>query len=86
MSVGGDGSLQWTSRSTGNIVLHSPASIPDDEIQKEIIKSVAKAAHLYEDNATDPIAVLQAKAKNNYCLKRAIVRHTLRNVRGPQMS
>jgi hypothetical protein len=37
--------------------------------------------HLYEDNSIDPVAVLQAKAKNNYTLKRAFVRHTIRRNR-----
>ncbi len=79
LSVGGDGSLQWTSREERNVVLHSPATIPEDEIQKQIIECLISAVHLYEDNLADPVAILQAKAKNNYILKRAIVHHTIKN-------
>jgi hypothetical protein len=79
LSVGGDGSLQWTSREAGNVVLHSPAIIPEDEIQKQIIECLISAVHLYEDNLADPVAILQAKAKNNYILKRAIVRRIIKN-------
>jgi hypothetical protein len=79
LSIGGDGSLQWTSREAGNIVLHNPATIPEDKIQKQIIECLISAVHLYEDNLADPVAILQAKAKNNYILKRAIVRRIIKN-------
>jgi hypothetical protein len=79
LSVGGDGSLQWTSREFGNVVLHNPATIPEDEIQKQVIECLISAVHLYEDNMADPVAILQAKAKNNYILKRAIVRRIIKN-------
>jgi hypothetical protein len=79
LSVGGDGSLQWTTGDRAGLLLRSPASIPEDEVQKEIIRCLVEAIHSYEDNLADPLAILQAKAKNNYILKRAIVRHTIRN-------
>jgi hypothetical protein len=79
LSVGGDGSLQWTTSDRADLLLRSPASIPEDEVQKEIIRCLVEAIHSYEDNWADPLAVLQAKAKNNYILKRAIVRHTIKN-------
>ena len=79
LSVGGDGSLQWTSREVGNVVLHNPATIPEDEIQKQIIECLISAVHQYEDNLADPVAILQGKAKNNYILKRAIVRRIIKN-------
>lgn len=83
VSVGSDGSLQWTTNAE-RILLHSPAVIPDQEIQKEIISALRTAFHLYEGNAADPVAILQAKARNNYVLKRAIVRHTLKTIRHPE--
>jgi hypothetical protein len=79
LSVGADGSLQWTSSDRTSLVLRSPATIPEDEVQKEIIRCLIAAVHSYEDNSVNPLSVLQAKAKNNHVLKRAIVRHTLRN-------
>jgi hypothetical protein len=81
LSVGSDGSLQHGANEAGGILLHCPATIPEDVVQKEIIRCLAAAIHLYEDNKIDPIAVLQAKAKNNYVLKRAFVRHTLKRNR-----
>ena len=80
VNVGGDGSCQWTQGSRKSLLLRCPASIPDKEIQIEVIECLRSALQLYEDNAADPIAILQAKAKNNYILKRAIVRHTVRAV------
>lgn len=78
MNVGKDGSLQWTTgKRRPNVLLHSPAAIDEDEIQKEIIRCLAEAAKSYERNSLDPVAVLQSKAKNNYILKRAIVRHII---------
>ena len=81
LSVGSDGSLQHGTSQQGTILLHCPATIPEDIVQKEIIRCLIDAVHLYEDNAIDPMAILQAKAKNNYVLKRAFVRHTLRRNR-----
>lgn len=79
LSVGGDGSLQWTISGRANVILHSPASISEDKVQKEIIRCLVEAIHSYEDNLADPLAILRAKAKNNYFLKRAIVRHSVKN-------
>jgi hypothetical protein len=83
VSVGADGSLQWTSPPESFLML-SPASIPEKEIQLKVIKCLSTALNLYETNAADPIAILQAKAKNGYFLKRAIVRHILRSIREPK--
>lgn len=80
VSVGADGSLQWTSQPE-SFLLHSPASIPEKEIQLRVINCLSTALDLYETNAADPIAILQAKAKNAYFLKRAIVRHVLKSIR-----
>lgn len=79
LSVGSDGSLQHGANANGGILLHCPALIPDEATQKEIIRCLAAAIKLYESNASDSIAVLQAKAKNNYILKRAFVRKSLRD-------
>lgn len=79
LSVGSDGSLQHGESDLGSMLLLSPAMIPEQVVQKEVIRCLTAAIHANEDNSIDPIAVLQAKAKNNYVLKRAFVRHTLRN-------
>jgi len=80
INVGSDGSMQFGSNQKGSILLGSPATIPEKEVQIEILRCLKIAFELLEDNSIDNIAVLQAKAKNNYILKRAFVRHTLRNI------
>ena len=79
VNVGRDGSLQHGSSKIGNILMHSPAVISNNEVQKEILRCLSKSLESYESNAIDPLVVLKAKAKNNYILNRAIVRHTLKN-------
>lgn len=80
INVGGDGSLQSGESELGNILLHCPAVIPEQIMQNEIMRCLSTAINLSETNTIDPIAVLQAKAKNNYIFKRAFVRSTLRNI------
>lgn len=80
INVGRDGSLQHGLSEIGSILLHCPAVIPEQIVQEEIIRCLSTAVNLSETNAIDPIAVLQAKAKNNYILKRAFVRSLLRNI------
>ncbi len=79
-SVGGDGSLQIGESELGNIMLCCPAVIPEQVMQKEILRCLSTAINLLETNTIDPIAVLQAKAKNNYIFKRAFVRSMLRKI------
>lgn len=79
-SVGSDGSLQWSTTPGKSVLLHSPASIPDKEVQLEVIRCLGIALNLYETNSADPIAILQAKARNFYFLKRGIVRHIVNNM------
>ena len=81
MNVGDDGSMQIGRNENGNILLFSPAIIPDDDIVKEIILYVEILRAGYENNELDPIAVLQAKAKNRYIFNRAILRKTLKKKR-----
>jgi hypothetical protein len=78
INVGSDGSMQTTVGSHKGILLHNPAHIPDPDIQKEIIALLGSALTMHENNLLDPIAVLQAKAKNHYFAERAIVRHSLK--------
>ncbi|MBI5055324.1 MAG: hypothetical protein HZB61_01720 [Nitrospirae bacterium] len=80
ISVGGDGSLQIGLSDIGRIMLHCPAAIPEKIVQTEIIRCLSIAINHSETNTIDPIAVLQAKANNNYILKRAFVRSLLRKI------
>ena len=58
-------------------VMHSPANIPHTEVQLAIIRCLgAVLERLDVDNACG-VAVMQAKAKNNYVLKRAMIRHAV---------
>lgn len=77
-SVGSDGSLVWTKRGKGDQVFHSPAIIPDDSVQHEIIRCIRAAHLLYENNELDAIALLQAKAKNGHIFKRAFIRKVIK--------
>lgn len=81
ITVGKDGSLQIGSDIDGTFMFHSPAIIPHQSVIDEIIRCVRKAQDLYENNQSDPIAVLQAKAKNRYIFNRAILRRTFRQKR-----
>lgn len=80
VNVGSDGSMQLGKSNKGTILLHSPAAISEKEVQKETLRCLKEALHNYENNAVDEITILQAKAKNNYILKRAVVRHRLKNI------
>ena len=79
VNVGSDGSMQWEKNEKGSILLRCPAIIPNNEIQKEILRCLTIVTSAYENNSIDEIALLQAKAKNNYTFKRALVHYTLRN-------
>lgn len=79
INVGQDGSMQWTTATDRpKLVLRSPAIIDEPKVQKEIIRCLGEFLSAHEDSALDELAILQAKAKNNYILKRAIVRHIVR--------
>lgn len=86
ITVGKDGSLQIGSNIYGNFMFHSPAIIPHQLVIDEIIRCLQKAKELYEKNELDPIAVLQAKAKNRYIFNRAILRKILKQKRESQNS
>lgn len=79
ISVGIDGSLQYGFDGRWNQLFHTPASIPDKPIQLEIIRCIQEAYNLYERSELDRVALLQAKAKNFYIFKRAILRKYLRS-------
>lgn len=85
-NVGCDGSLQQGDSEIGNILLHCPAVIPDKIVQNEIIRCLDIALNNYELGTLNPIALLQAKAKNSYVLKRAVVRRQLRDIREQNMT
>jgi hypothetical protein len=80
INVGKDGSMQTTVGLRNGILMHNPADIPDGEIQQEIISLLGAALTMNENNLLDPIAILQAKAKNNYFVERSIVRHSLKSI------
>lgn len=86
VTVGKDGSLQIGSNNYGNFMFYSPAIIPHQLVIDEIIRRLQNAKELYEKNELDPIAVLQAKAKNRYIFNRAILRKILKQKRESQNS
>jgi len=80
INVGSNGSMQTgKSHSNGNCLLHSPAVITDKATQIEIIRCIDESISLFESNNTDSIALLQAKARNNYINNRAAIRKQIKN-------
>jgi len=74
ISVGSDGSLQIG----GKTLLMCPAIIPDKHVQNIILENIKKAVDLYEKGTIDEIALLQAKVKNRYNEKKAMIFGTSR--------
>jgi hypothetical protein len=80
VNVGKDGSMQiGESQVNGNILLHTPAIIKNKVVQIEIIRCVNECVRLFENNKIDAIALLQAKARNNYINNRALIRKQIKN-------
>jgi hypothetical protein len=75
VNVGADGSMQHASSPQRSLIMHCPASIPDKEVQVEIMRCLGEALERLESYDAGGIALMQAKAKNNYVLKRSIIRH-----------
>ncbi|NIT35084.1 MAG: hypothetical protein GTN49_01060 [candidate division Zixibacteria bacterium] len=77
--IGKDGSTQQVSSKEG-FLMFVPAVIPFPEVIKEIVRCLEIALLKYEKNELDRIAILQAKAKNKYILRRAQVRKSLKSM------
>lgn len=79
VNVGKDGSMQiGESKINGNCLLNTPAVIKDKIIQLEVIRCIDECVRLFENNLIDPIALLQAKARNNYINNRALIRKQIK--------
>lgn len=74
INVGSDGSMQHASSAERSLLMHCPASIPDKDIQVEIVRCLGEALERLESNDAGGIALMQAKARNNYVLKRSMIR------------
>lgn len=80
INVGSDGSMQiGENKKNGNYILHSPAIIKDQKVQLEIIRCVETLVDLFETNRLEPIALMQAKARNSYINNRAILRRLIKS-------
>jgi hypothetical protein len=79
VSVGSDGSLQHAKHATGKgaALVISPATIPNEVIQREIIRCAGVACNGYEAGSLDLIALAQAKAMHRSVLKRAAARFSM---------
>ena len=78
VSVGSDGSLQWTTdEGARRVVFHCPAPIPDVPIQREILRCVGIAIDALFQDELSLLGVQQAKALHRYVFKRAVVRLVL---------
>ena len=75
INVGSDGSMQHAKSPERGLAMHCPATIPHQEIQLAIIKCLGKVLDRLDVDGGAGLAVMQAKAKNNYVLKRAMVRN-----------
>lgn len=79
VSVGSDGSVQWTTDPECGIVFISPASIPDLPIQHEILRCVKSAVDTLEEGILPALGVQQAKALHRYVFRRGVVRRVLQD-------
>jgi hypothetical protein len=75
VNVGSDGSMQHASSLSRSLVMHCPAVIPHKELQLEVMRCLRATLERLDNDSAGNTALMQAKAKNNYVLKRAIVRH-----------
>jgi hypothetical protein len=78
ISVGSDGSLQWTKGDRPGVLFVCPATIPDEPIQHEILRCVRTALDGIDKGSVPAVSVQQAKALHRYVFKRAAVRQVLR--------
>lgn len=79
VNVGKDGSMQiGESKINGNCLMHTPAVIENKSVQLEVIRCVNECVQLFENNKIDTIALLQAKARNNYINNRALIRKQIK--------
>lgn len=76
INVGRDGSMQVTQSELGNYLFYVPAPIPDKNVQLEIIRCINECCAMLENGTLDPLSVLQAKAMNQYIMKRAFLRRS----------
>jgi hypothetical protein len=74
ITVGKDGSLVATKGCLGTYVLLQPGFIPDSEVQQEILRCVGECCKQHDRGTLDPVSLHQAKAMNQYILKRAFLR------------
>ena len=81
LTVGSDGSVQWTTDPEREIVFICPAPIPDVSIQHEILRCVKSAIDALQDGTLPALGVQQAKALHRYVFKRAAVRRVLQDKR-----
>jgi hypothetical protein len=80
VSVGSDGSLQWTTDPERKLAFICPASIPDIPIQHEILRCVKAALDALENETPLPtLGVQQAKALHRYVFKRGVIRWITQN-------
>jgi hypothetical protein len=79
VTVGADGSAQWTTDPDRRIVFICPASIPDLSIQHEILRCVKSALDALQEGTLPTLGVQQAKALHRYVFKRGAVRRVLQD-------
>ncbi len=79
VSVGADGSIQWTTDPDRKVAFICPASIPDLSIQHEILRCVKLAIGALFEGSLPVLGVQQAKALHRYVFKRGVVRRTLQD-------
>jgi hypothetical protein len=77
VSVGSDGSVQWSKDPERGILFFCPASIPDTPIQNEILRGVKSALDAFQNGTLPILGVQQAKALHRYVFKRGVVRRVL---------
>jgi hypothetical protein len=79
VSVGSDGSVQWTKDPERKIVFVSPASIPDIPIQHEVLRCIRLGIEALQQGTLPLLGVQQAKALHRYVFKRGVARKILQD-------
>jgi hypothetical protein len=82
ISIGRDGSLQEGNKGMCRVICYVPARIPYEAVIQEVFKNVEEGVELYDTSDLDPVAFLQAKAKNRHIFTRAQIRNAVRD-KGP---
>lgn len=80
VSVGGNGSIVAAQNHTGNMVLHTPASIKDEKLQFKLCKMIDDLLTMYKQGVLSVDIVKKAMHDNKYYLKKRLIKDKLKSI------